>query len=80
MSVQGRWKDMPAEISDDVVRIFAACGVYDLIAAEIEAKYSGLADSIDLVFPPTTPPGLQRDLLSDIRRIPHTFQGFKTEQ
>lgn len=80
MSMQGRWKEMPAEISDDVIRIFAACGTYDTIAAEIEAKYGGLADSIDLAFPPTTPPGLQRDLITDIRRILHIFQGFKTEQ
>ena len=42
MSVAGRWNDMPAEITDDVVRIFAACGTYDEIAAAIEARYGGL--------------------------------------
>ncbi len=69
---------MPAEITDDVVRIFAACGTYDEIASAIEARYGGLADAIELNFPPGTPAGLQRELLSDIRRIPHHFEGFDT--
>src|SRR5690242_14972537 len=48
MSITGQWKDMPAEISDDVVRIFAACGKYDEIAATIERRYGGLADAVEL--------------------------------
>jgi hypothetical protein len=78
MSVAGRWSDMAAEITDDVVRIFAACGTYDEIAAAIEARYGGLADAIELNFPPGTPAGLQHELLTDIRRIPHRFEGFDT--
>jgi hypothetical protein len=69
---------MPAQVSDDVVRIFAACGTYDEIARAIEARYGGLADAVDLNFPAGTPAGLQRELLTDIRRIPHLFQGFDT--
>jgi probable F420-dependent oxidoreductase len=78
MSVQGRWSEMPGEVSDDVVRIFAACGTYDEIAAAIEARFGGLADSIELNFPAGTPAGLQRELLADIRRIPQVFEGFDT--
>jgi probable F420-dependent oxidoreductase len=78
MSVEGRWSEMPAEVSDDVVRIFAACGTYDEIASAIAARYGGLADAIEVNFPPGTPAGLQRELLADIRRIPHTFEGFDT--
>jgi len=44
MSIAGRWNEMPAEISDDVVRIFAACGTFAEIAAAIEARYGGLAE------------------------------------
>src|SRR5262252_8298600 len=47
LSITGKWNDMPAEITDDTVRIFAACGTYDEIAAEIEARYGGLADAIE---------------------------------
>jgi probable F420-dependent oxidoreductase len=78
MSVAGRWREMPAEVSDDVVRIFAACGTFGEIAGAIAARYRGLADAIELNFPAGTPAGLQRELLSDIRRIPHVFEGFDT--
>jgi probable F420-dependent oxidoreductase len=78
MSIAGRWEEMAAEVSDDVVRIFAACGTYDEIARAIEARSGGLADAIELNFPAGTPAGLQRELLSDIRRIPHHFAAFDT--
>jgi probable F420-dependent oxidoreductase len=76
MSVEGRWGEMAAEVSDEVVRIFAACGTYDEIAREIEGRYGGLADSIELNFPTDAAVGLQRELLADIRQIPHAFEGF----
>jgi probable F420-dependent oxidoreductase len=78
MSVRGRWPEMAAEVSDDVVRIFAACATYDGLAAAIEQRFGGAADSIDLAFPPDAPPGLQRELLAGIRRIPHRFAAFDT--
>src|ERR1700756_1210217 len=78
MSTQGHWNEMPALVSDDVVRIFAACGTYDEITAAVEMRYGGLADSIELNFPAGTPVGRQRELLADIRRIPHNFEGFDT--
>jgi alkanesulfonate monooxygenase SsuD/methylene tetrahydromethanopterin reductase-like flavin-dependent oxidoreductase (luciferase family) len=78
MSVAGRWSEMPAEVTDDVVRIFAACGTYDEISAAIEARYGGLADAIELNFPAGTPAGLRRELLTDIRPIRHRFEGFDT--
>ncbi|MBV9816283.1 MAG: TIGR03617 family F420-dependent LLM class oxidoreductase [Alphaproteobacteria bacterium] len=78
MSVAGRWNVMPAEVSDDTVRIFAACGTYNELAAVIEARYGGLADAIELNFPVGTPAGLQRELIADIRHTPHRFEGFDT--
>ena len=78
MSLAGRWDEMAAEVPDEVVRIFAACGTYGEIAKAIDARFGGVADSIELNFPAGTPAGLQRELLSDIRRIPHSFQGFDT--
>jgi probable F420-dependent oxidoreductase len=78
MSVEGQWDAMAAEVPDDVVRIFAACGTFDQIAGAIEQRFGGVADSIDLHFPPGTPLELQRDLLTEIHRIPHSFAGFDT--
>jgi probable F420-dependent oxidoreductase len=78
MSVEGQWDAMAAEVPDDVVRIFAACGTFSEIAGAIEQRFGGVADSIDMQFPPCTPPELQRALLADISRIPHSFAGFDT--
>jgi hypothetical protein len=78
MSVAGRWHDMAAEVSDDVVRIFAACATYDGLAQAIAERFGDAADSIDLEFSAESPSGLQRELLAEIRRIPHRFTGFDT--
>jgi hypothetical protein len=59
-----------------LVRIFAACGTYREIAGAVEARFGGLADSIGISFPPATATGLQRELVADIRRIPHLFEEF----
>lgn len=76
LSVKGRWDEMAQAAPDDVVRIFAACGTYSEIADAIAERFGGAADSIDLGFPPDTPIGLKRELIADIRRIPHSFTGF----
>ena len=78
MSIEGRWDEMAAEVPDDVVHIFAACNTYGEIARAIDSRFGGLADSIELNFPVDAPAGLQRELLADIRRIPHAFEGFDT--
>ena len=78
LSLEGRWNEMAAEVPDEVVRIFAACGAFDEITRAIDERFGGLADSIEINFPAGTPAGLQRELLADIRRIPHAFAGFDT--
>ena len=76
MSKRGQWNEMAAEVPDDVVRTFAAVGTYDEIALRIEERFGGLADTITLGFAPETDPGLQREILDDVRRIPCRFEGF----
>ncbi len=78
LSVEGRWKDMAAEIDDDTLRIFAACGRYDVIANEIAQRFGGVADAIEIYTAPETDFGALGDILSDVRKIPHTFTGFDT--
>lgn len=79
LSVEGRWHEMPALVSDDVVRLFAACGTYVEIAEAVGNRFGGAADSIELDFPPGTPAGLQRELLGDLRRLPRAFTAFDTD-
>jgi probable F420-dependent oxidoreductase len=79
LSVEGRWNEMAAQVPDDVVRIFAACGTYREIAAAIEQRFAGVADSVDLEFPVDAAIGLRREVIADIRRIPQAFAGFALE-
>jgi probable F420-dependent oxidoreductase len=76
LTVAGRWQEMPGLVSDEVVRIFAACGTYDEIAGLIERRWGGAADSIDLTFPSDAPVGLQREILTEIHRLTQAFVGF----
>jgi len=79
LTVAGKWQDMPALVSDDVVRIFAACGTYTDIAGIVATRWGGAADSIELNFPAETPAGLQREVIADIHRIPQAFTSFRTD-
>ena len=73
MSKAGQWDKMAAEISDDVVRLFAAIGTHREIAKAIEQRFGGVSDAIA----PSGGYGVHQDLppdvIQDIRRIPSTF-------
>jgi probable F420-dependent oxidoreductase len=75
MSKQGRWKEMAAEVPDDVLRTFAAVGTHDEIHDVVEQRFGGLVDSISVDFADTTPGGA-RELIQDLQRIPSSFEAF----
>jgi probable F420-dependent oxidoreductase len=76
MSKQGRWKEMAREVPDEVVQTFAAVGTYGELSKAIEARFGGAVDSVALGFPASTPAGLVREVVQDVRRIPCAFRGF----
>ena len=49
---------------------------YDELAKAVKERFGGLSDRIALAFPKSTPEGLARELLADVRRIPAPFQGW----
>jgi len=63
MSKKGQWQEMTDEISDDVVRLFAAVGRFDEITLAIEQRFGGIADIVSC-------DGLPAELIQDINRIP----------
>ena len=81
MSVQGRWKEMASQISDDTLCLFAACGTYAEILREIERRFGGAADSITIPMPAGWQSESEpvREMLAAIHRIPPAFGGFRTE-
>ena len=78
MSRAGEWDKMAAEISDDVVHLFAAVGTHDNIAGAIEKRFGGISDSVSAIAAPDAEPGLTPDLIQDLQRIETPFAGFKT--
>lgn len=78
MSVKGQWKDMAKELSDDVVRLFAAVGTHDIILNEIKERYAGVTDTLYTHHVPAIDPQIPPDLLQDIKRIPAKFKDYDT--
>lgn len=71
MSKQGQWKEMAAKISDDVVREFAAVSTYDGLADEVQRRFGGLSDRMELM-PPSDEADAEalREVLTTMRPIP----------
>ncbi|NQV60140.1 MAG: LLM class flavin-dependent oxidoreductase, partial [Alphaproteobacteria bacterium] len=76
MSKTDQWDKMTAEISDDVVRLFAAVGRHDEIAAAIEARFGGISDSISDSASSELRGSLPGGVIQDIQRIPAHFTGY----
>ena len=78
MSKSGQWEQMAAEISDDVVREFAAIGTHRDLARAIERRFGGVADTIALSGGYGIRQDIPPDLIRDIQRIPSPFTGHLT--
>jgi probable F420-dependent oxidoreductase len=76
MSKRGQWNQMAAQVPDEVVHEFAATAPYRELKGAVEKRFGGLVDSIALGFADDLPAGAAREVLADLRAIPHTFQGF----
>lgn len=76
MSKTGQWQAMSAEISDDVVHLFAAVGRHDELRNAVLSQFGGLVDSISIGTPVDEPGGLPADLIADLQRIDTPFTGF----
>lgn len=71
MSRRNEWDKMAAEVTDDVVHLFAAVARHDQLRTAIAERFGGVADSVAF-----TEPTLDADLITDLRTIPTAFAGF----
>jgi probable F420-dependent oxidoreductase len=78
MSKTNQWDAMTGEISDDVVRLFAAVGRHDELASAVEERFGGIADTISASASSEIDGGLPPALIEDLRRIETPFRGFAT--
>jgi probable F420-dependent oxidoreductase len=72
MSKAAQWDQMAREVSDDVVRLFAAVGTHREIVREIGQRFGGRVDALSLGSSAVPP-----DVVQDIRRIPTRFTGYR---
>ena len=78
MSKAGQWDRMAAEISDDVVRLFAAIGTYRDIARAIEERFGRAVDTVSLSGGYGVHQEIPQDVIQDVRRIPGAFTAHPT--
>ena len=76
MSKTGRWDAMAAEVSDDVVHLFAAVGRHDQLVSAMSARFGGLVDTVGAGTPVDESGGLPPDLIQDIQAIDTPFAAF----
>ena len=78
MSKAGQWDQMAAEISDDVVRLFAVAAPHKDLAAGIAQRFDGVSDAVGLSGGYGVRQHVPPDLIQDIQRIPGLFSGYHT--
>ena len=78
MARAGQWDQMAREISDDVVREFAAIGTHRELAGAIAARFGGVADTVALSGGYGVHQDIPPDLIQDVQRIPSPFTGHLT--
>ena len=69
LSKNDGWSKMAALVSDDVVRLFAAVGRHDEIAAAVSERFGGLTDAIGASASPEIPADLPPDVIQEIQAI-----------
>ena len=45
--MEGKWKELPSVIPQEVVEEFAVIGTYDEVAKKLKERYAGVANCID---------------------------------
>jgi probable F420-dependent oxidoreductase len=78
LSKQGRWDEMTASVSDDIVHLFTAVGTHKEIAGAIERRFGGVSDAVNVGANAPGTSEVPSDVLQDIRRIPVRFSGYRT--
>ncbi len=55
LSMEGKWGEMAAAMTDDMLQEFAIIGTYDQLAAKLKERYAGLVTTLDFGFGARTP-------------------------
>lgn len=75
LSVKGQWDQLAGEVSDDVVRLFAAVGTYGEIGKAVEERYGGVVDTLRLEILDGADLGVMREVAQDVQRVDSPYRG-----
>ncbi len=75
LSVTGRWAEMPALVTDDVLEHFVAQGTYEQLPKAIAQRFGGLSDTVEVMMPTDLPEAGTREVLAQISAIASPFVG-----
>lgn len=76
LTKNGQWDALAREVPDELLHACAAIGRHDEIAAAIEQRFGGLADTLPVSASAEKPSDLPAAVLGDVARIPCAFTGF----
>jgi hypothetical protein len=74
MSKTGQWKQMAAEIPDDMLDEFCVYAPYDQLPKAIEGRFGGISDTVEFGFEPDTDVDLAQDVITRVHRIESQFE------
>jgi probable F420-dependent oxidoreductase len=77
---EGKWGEMAALVSDEVLGMFMAYAAYEGIAEAIAQRFGGVVDTVTLDFLPGDDAATRRRVVEAVQRIPHCFEGFRTPE
>jgi len=77
-SRKGQWNEMAAMVPDDVLDLFAVRATYNKLADAVADRFGGIADAVSVDFLPEDDRATRRKVIDGLRRIPKSFEGFKT--
>lgn len=72
----GKWQNLPDEISDEVLALFAVIGRHETLASKVAERFAGLSDAIYASTASELGSDMPPDLITDIQRIPTNFTAF----
>ncbi len=70
---------MAAEISDEVLDLFAVIGTHADLPGLVERRFGGVVDQVMAMPAPDADPALGPETIAALRAIPTRFQGFAGE-
>lgn len=76
MSKKGQWKQMAAQISDEVLEEFAVIATYDNLVSKLTERFGGQTDCMTLPMPEGIPDTEARELIQEIKKINNPFISF----